>query len=101
MKKSCVWFIGLSNGAGGFTYTRGNWDPNWQVFVASLDSAPGDDLFLYNQRTGTWVKALTLSSGNAFNYISGTWAAGRDVRIVDLDRNGRDDVFTYDRITGA
>ena len=71
---SGVWAEAVSDGAGDFTYTPGQWDPAWSIAVTDLNGDGRGD-FVLSRDDGTWVQATNTGPGT-FVYAAGNWGAG-------------------------
>ena len=94
------WSVGLNDGAGGFTFTRGQGTAGFAAQVANLDGNAWADLFLFQAASGAWGEWLTQPTAVVRLY-SGQWAAGGAVHVADLEGDGHDDVVWYDPSSGA
>ncbi len=79
--------------------TSSTWSPSWIVKAADFNGDGRTDLFLYNEATGQWFKAINNGALN-FTYFSSTWSPGWTVGIVDLNGDGKSDVFLYNPTSG-
>ena len=69
-----VWVEAFSDGAGGFSYASGQWDPGWSVAMTDLNEDGRGDLIL-SRADGTWVQA-TNTGAATFTYAAGNWGTG-------------------------
>jgi hypothetical protein len=93
------WSRQVSNGAGGFAATNGNWDPGWSVMPAKFNGDALTDFFLFNTSTGAWSKMLNDGAGFTIQ-SSGSWWNGWQRFVINLDADGVSDLFLYDPVTG-
>ena len=73
--------------------------PGWTVRTGDFDGDGWTDIFMHNQATGAYLKAVDNREGT-YTFFGGTWATGWVPHLLDLNGDRRSDLFLYHPVTG-
>ena len=73
--------------------------PGWTVFTGDFNGDGWKDLFLYNQTTGAFLRAVDEHDGN-YHFFGYNWAPNWTPTVADFNGDGLSDVFLYNKTTG-
>jgi len=95
-----VWFHGLTDGAGGFSYRGGEALPEGRVHLVDFNGDRRHDLFVHDPEGDRWFVGVTDSTG-AISFVGGEGAPDWTVHTANLDGNDWGDLLLLDPMSGA